>query len=348
MKKHLLLLLALSIGFVFTGCNNEDSENTEPVYEGVFITHEGNFQGANGSISLYDEEEQSIQHLLFKNVNERDISATIQSMYFDNQKKTGFIVCNAADKVEIIDSETFQSKTAPVEDLVNPRYIAVSGDFGYVTCWGAFGENYTLPDSYLAKVNLNTYSISKKTDIGGGAEGIHIVNNKAYVACYKENEVQVYDLSTDEVVAEIALTGSPYRVLEDKNGSIWVSVSGVGLVKLNTVTNQVETTVDYANIDYSGKVSLNEDKSKIYIVGSGDNSTSEIQVLDVDVETLATTPIITGERFYGVGCNPETGVIYVADHNNYAGNGKVMVYSKQGVKIEEHEVGVLPSSFVFN
>ena len=51
--------------------------------------------------------------------------------------------------------------------------------------------------------------------------------------------------------------------------------------------------------------------------------------------------------YYGLGINPHTGDIYIADAKDYMSDGAVLRYSAGGEKLDEFEVGVCPSKFAF-
>ncbi|MEH0155402.1 DUF5074 domain-containing protein [Limibacter armeniacum] len=356
-RAFLPYLLALTV--VFTSC--DDDSNETPTLQGALVINAGGFGNGDGSIDIYDEETQTIQNKAFAKANSRELAATIESILIYNGQ--GVIMCNTADKVEFFDPSTLTSLVAPIESVVVPRYAAGNGNFLYVTCWGAWGENWDLPDSYIAKIDLSTHEVVKEIPVGDGAEGILIHDGKIFVAnpyAYPAT-VEVYDISNDELVKTLSFDASPQRLVLDKNNQIWVSLtngfpaSANGVAKINPQTLEVETKVTLEGIDSYGKIALNSSKDEVLVLAvepyteenNGENLASEVWILDTDTESFDSSPVISGVSFSGIGCNPSTGNIYVAKAPSYASNGSILIYDEQGQLVDEATAGIGPYQFVF-
>ena len=50
--------------------------------------------------------------------------------------------------------------------------MSASGAKGYISCWGPWASDFTLPDSYVAVVDLNTKEVIDSLESGSGPEGI--------------------------------------------------------------------------------------------------------------------------------------------------------------------------------
>ena len=71
--------------------------------------------------------------------------------------------------------------------------------------------------------------------------------------------------------------------------------------------------------------------------------------MDVGAGRLPDEPLIPdgGTLFYGLGVDPETSEIYVADAVDYMQSGVVMRYSADGEPLGNFRVGITPGDFCF-
>ena len=338
---YLLSFLAGGLMF-FSSCDDNGREIMEQQTD-VFIINEGNFGAGNGSISIYDEEKKTITNAIIENANQGNgIGASVQSLF--THDGVGYIVCNSADKIEFISAEDYSFLANPITGISQPRYMTVVEDKGYVTCWGPW-DNWTLPESYIAVIDLASKTVIDSLECGSGPEGIIAVGNKLFIANSFETSVSVLNLSNNDH-AEIELDGAPQHFALDASGTLWVSISS-GLQPVNSSTNAKGTAVAVA--DMGSKIALDGDGLKIYLLtaepwpGTG----SEVYGFDTQTKQLDAQPLISGDSFYGIGFNAPTDIIYVADSKGFSGNGVVTVYDSQGNQLDQQTTGIGPNGFVF-
>ena len=54
-----------------------------------------------------------------------------------------------------------------------------------------------------------------------------------------------------------------------------------------------------------------------------------------------------GQMYYGLGVEPVTGDVYVSDAIDYMQKGRVLRYSKSGVKLDSFTADIIPGAFCF-
>lgn len=343
--KQLNLAFLLATIVFFYSCDNSDNPTPESVMKGTLIVNEGNFGAGNGSISLYDEANKSIDNNILKIANNgAEIDAVVQSVFI--HENTGYVVCNSPDKIEIFSTVDGKFLTNPLTDISQPRYMTVVGDKGYITCWGPWGEGYTLPDSYVAVLEINTRTIIDTLECGSGPEGILAIDNKLFIANSFETSITVIEITSGSS-QEIGVNASPSQFVYDGGSTVWISMS-TGLQSLHVSTLALSELFPATNV--SGKMAANQNASTIYLLTAQPwpGTDSEVLAFNTESKKYAATAFITGENFYGIGYNIASNSLYVSDSKGFSGNGVMYVYDSNGDLKDEQVVGIGPNGFAFN
>jgi sugar lactone lactonase YvrE len=146
----------------------------------------------------------------------------------------------------------------------------------------------------------------------------------------------------------------------DKYGHIWVACDGgnewsylpegvtmeaPSLWRIPT-KNYLRTKVfDFkAGGWFSSRLAINGAGDTIYFIYD-----ERCWAIDIATDKLPTKPFITIEDYglYGIGVDPVSEDIYIANAKDYVSNGEVLRYSPEGELIDTFEVGISPSSFAF-
>lgn len=351
-NKYILSLIFL-VSILFA-CE-PDNENPEPrgKYEsGVIIINEGNYTDADGSLSFYDKDSSKISNDIFLAENDRQLFALIQNVrIFDN---VGFIVTNSDDKIEMIDASTLKSIKTIKDDIENPNDIAVVDGLAYVSNWGTLTPDFNYLDSRITITDLSTSEVIKDIETSEFPSGVIAVGEEVFVAVGSTDEVLVIDTESNNIEDTIHVAVGPKTFHIDENGKIWVMCTGTfaspagNLVRFDPVTHALEATISLENQSPNGKMAMNGDGNQIYYQSSvGYPSTDAIFVFDITATTAPTESIIDGTNLYGIGVDPETDMIYVADANGFQGNGTIIRYNPDGTQYDTFTVGRGPSGFVF-
>ena len=93
-------------------------------------------------------------------------------------------------------------------------------------------------------------------------------------------------------------------------------------------------------------------RSRLAMNGGGDTLyfiSDAVWAVDVATGVFPSEPLLSVEGYgqYGLDVNPYNGDIYIADAKDYVSNGAVLRYDSTGKLLDEFEVGMLPSKFIF-
>lgn len=350
------LIIALAALFL-TSCKKDDDKDTMSNATNVaYIVNYGSYSGSKSEISIYNTTDQTITHNAYKAANSIDFTSNIQSMAIYNDK--AYFMSNNGDKIDIVEAKTLVQSVNPIStNITKPRYFAATGNYAYVSCWGTVDDWTTIPNSYIAKIDLSSKTVTK-IPLPGGPEGVIIVNNKLYVGLTTTNKVAVVDLTT-EAISYITVSAVPQHFALDYSNKIWVSLtsqysspfpaSSLGLAVINPQTNIVESKIDFEGIGSDGYINISSDKKTLYIMGSEPwpGTKSTIYTINTVSKTLSSSALISGEKFYGFNVNPKDDNIYVLISPSVTVNGTLKVYDKTGTLIDEETTGIGPQHVVF-
>lgn len=356
--KKLMIVVALS-ATVFTSCKKDEGKKPDPVVnvsKVAYIVNYGSYSGSKSEISIYNIDSNSVSQDAYKTANSVDFTSNIQSMEIYND--IAYFMSNNGDKIDIVDAKTLKATVNPISaDIVKPRYFAASVNTAYISCWGDVSDWTVIANSYIAKIDLTTKSVSKIA-LPGGPEGVIIVNNKLYTGLCTTNKVAVIDLSTD-AISYITVSAVPQQFVQDVDSNIWVSLvskystpfpaDSLGLAIINPQNNTVIDKVNFTGIGGEGYIHISSDKNTIYAMGNEawPGTASTIYSVDVANRTLSSTALISGENFYGFNINPDNEDVYVLKSPSATEKGTLKIYNKTGSLLEEEETGIGPHDVIF-
>ena len=326
-SKFLLSLFILSI--IFVSCDDDD----DPVlpkgdYEnGIIVSGEG---GATGSIYYVSDDYSTSESLIYKNVNGADLGVYLQSISFD--ENYAYIIVDNQHTITVVDRYTFEKVGTITTGLKKPRYMAISGNKGYVTNWGEGAWGADVDDDYIAVVDLNTLEVTSTISVSIGVERIIATNGKLFVS-HKggngtNNIVTVIDIATESSI-EIIVNDLPDDLLIDNSGNLVVLCEGkaawtgnetpASIVKINTSTNAISSELEFeAGVHPSALASSSSNLyynigNKVYEVSQSATNLPTNEFLDSSVTT-----------FYGMAVN--NGELFVLDAKDYASESDIKVF----------------------
>ncbi|NDI98100.1 hypothetical protein GWA97_03335 [Flavobacterium sp. LaA7.5] len=356
MKLNKLIVTVFAGAFFFASCSSDDdSSDNEPkgAYDnGLLILNEGGFNAGNASVSFLSEANE-LENNVFSTVNGGALLGdTGQDIGLHGDY--AYIVVNNSHKIEVVNRYTFEKVVTVTTGLDNPRYIAFSGNKGYVTNWG---DPTDATDDYVAVLDLSTNTITSNIGVAEGPEVITENNGKLYVA-HKGgygfgNTVSVINASSNTF--EIAVTvGDVPNSLAVENDRLYVMSEGLPswagtetggeLTVVNLSNNTVSGNYTFADTAHPANLVIEDDKL-YYTLDDG------IYSMDVTAAALPTAPLFTttAQGVYGVySFEVKDDKVYVGDAMDYNSNGKVYIYSITGSIEQSFTVGVIPAGFYFN
>ncbi|MBK9419986.1 MAG: YncE family protein [Flavobacteriales bacterium] len=336
--------LALIGMLAITACRKDRPDEPEVVVPnigvgGVFIPNEGNFQAGNATVSYYDIATGIATEDLYAPANGTSLGDVCQSMRLFNGK--AYVVVNNSGKVVVVDPATFVT-TATITGFASPRFLLPVGNHkAYVT---------DLYANTIAVVDLASNSITGHIPCPGWTEELALVDGKAFVTNKSHNYVYVINTATDVLEDSIAVSRGSNSICLDTHGKLWVACSGgsgtqPALYRIDPQSNTIEADFPFPTTsDSPWRLSMNSDNDTLYYL-NGD--VFRMPITSTTLPAGAFVPA-AGRNFYGLGVEPQTGVLYVSDASDYVQRGTVYRYRSDGSVANTFLAGTIPGGFVFN
>lgn len=321
-------------------CVNCSKENIQTQASDVLILNEGNFGWGNGSISHYQPTSKAVSNNVYQQANNNTpLGDVIQSAYQINNKI--YIIANNSSKIEVISSSNFTS-ISTITGFNSPRYfLPISGSIAYVS---------DLYSNSIQIVDLNSETISGSITTNGWTEKMIMHNDTVYACDMTNDNLLIINPNNHTLIDSVKLGIEPNSIVKDVNNNLWIMCSGgfqednAKLFKFNPQTRSIENTLVFGNINQSpGNLCINNNLNELYFLNN------HVYKMDVNSTSLPLTPIInnSSNTFYGLGIEPYSNDIYVADAIDYVQSGIVFRHSSNGNLIDQFNVGIIPSNFLF-
>lgn len=338
---------------IFQRCDDDSHEPKGKYSGGAVIVNEGGFGSANGTVTYVDLAGGKAEQNIFRNAGGDFAGDVVQSITFKEDR--GYLVVNGDNKIEIVDSNTFESLgTIEDPDLDKPRCVEVVGDKAYISVWGPYEDGgYSLVDSYVLVVDLKSNQVIKKIETDEGTENLLYGGKYLFASNYNfgaSNSVAVIDPLNNTLVKHITLASGPSGSVLDANGKLWVLCTGDfgasngSLFRINPVTLEVEGSID---LDINPDVDLGISPDKTHLIYSAG---IHVYSISIDAADTPAGPLFEAADVlfnYALGVDPENGNIWIADAMNFTAEGKVYIYSSSGTPINSFTAGIGPTQVVF-
>ena len=337
-------------------CKTTDPEPT-PYGDGVYIINQGAFGKNNGSLSYLSRTSSMVATNVFVQANPSlavsggsGQGGNVQD-YTEINGKGLILVDNGTvgqDKVEIVETGTFASRaTLKAPDIENPRLVIQAGpNKAYVSCWDVSGDfnagTFYKEPGYIAVVDLNTGTVSKKIPAVKGVERMVLVGSEVFVgstAYSGDKTLLVIDANTDTMKEKINFGATPEPIALDANGKLWIR-AGKDMVRINPLTRLVEQRLTFASS--LGTIAIGADKKSFYYVLNGKTSQ-----FSIDATTATGTQVLNRSFSGALGIDPKTRQLYGSVIPNYDQGGYVIRYQPDGSLIDSVKVEIAPSGFFF-
>lgn len=356
MKKQVTQSMAIGlVALIVWNCKTSDPEPT-PYGEGVYVINQGKYLGNNGSLSYLSRSSNIVSTNIFVQANPTLSTGTGSGMggnvqdYTEVNGKGLILVDNGTvgqDKVEIVEMGTFVSRaTLKAPDIENPRLVIQAGpNKAYVSCWDVSGDfnagTFYKDPGYIAVIDLNTSTVSKKIPAVKGVERMVLVDNEVFAGStgYSgDKTLLVVDANTDTVKEKINFGATPEPIAVDANGKLWIK-AGKDMVRISPRTRLVEQRLTFSASP--GAVAISADKKSFYYTLSGKTSRFSIDA------TSATGTQVIGRSFAALGVDPQTKQIYGSVIPSYDQAGYVLRFQETGTLIDSVKAEIAPSGFFF-
>jgi hypothetical protein len=265
----------------------------------------------------------------------------VQSLTFHNGR--GYIVVNGANKVVVVDANSFQY-IGVIEGLALPRFfMPVNDEVAYVSQWGADGLTGS-----LAKISLSSKKVLQTIPVGSGAEKMVLANDRLFVSNSGgyglDSTIAVLRLSDDQLLSTFTATGknpsalmlepgaTPQVVYLCKGYYLDASPSG----NLN-VTNG--SSAGYPLPPYGDDLVRDESGQFFFTtntqVYSGTGTAGNYNLVPV-----------FDQNAYGLGIDPAQNLLYCGDAKDFSSAGEVVVRRYDGTVVSRFNTGIAPGEIV--
>lgn len=336
MKKLFLLPIAAILTLASCNTNDPDEQNNfDSFTNGVFVVHEGNFQGGNASLSFFNKYTDTLMNDVFTAVNAIPLGDVAQSMV--TLGDVGYVVVNNSGKIEVVNLEDLSSK-GTITGLSSPRYICiVSNTRAYVS---------DLFSGVITIFNPQTLATSGTIAIAGQVE--EMVKTSSGVIAAGTGADQVYKINTlnNTLMDSVYVGVGPSNLTMDANGRVWILTNGgwgteaPKLVCIDPTTMSIEVSLDFTLSDFPSSLKTNGAGTVLYWTNGG------VFKMDISTPSISTTAFLNTSA-YKVNVDPQTDVIYVSDAGDFNSNGKIYRYQQNGTPVDTFNVGVIPGEFTF-
>lgn len=307
---------------------------------GVFITCEGNFTSDNATLSYYDPSTRRVENEVFLRANGMKLGDVAQSMAIRGGK--GYVVVNNSGVVYVIDTRTFRV-TGLIEGVVSPRYLHFVNDTtAYLT---------DLYDPHIAVVDTRNNRIRARIPTNGHRSTEQMVQwgDEVFVNCWSyDRKLLVIDTRREQIVDSIDVGWQPASLALDRSGKLWTLSEGDGaegptLRRIDAATRRTERVLTLPADMRPRQLALNGTRDTLYFVAR------DIWRMPADAESLPAAPFLpyAGTLYYGIGVDPRTSEVYVADAIDYVQHAAVYRFTARGVPVDTLRVGITPGSFCF-
>lgn len=337
------LLVCLFAMVIFSSCDQEEQPSISK--GNVWVINEGNFGSSNATIGVYNTNDSSYSESVFFDTNGYFIGDVLQSV--DVAGEIAYGVLNGSNTIESFETGSFESiETLEHRSIDKPRYMAIepSKNRAFVSIWGPYNTDYSLSNSKVLVLDLNSMTVIDSIGTAPGVEQIELIDNallvsRNYYGAF--NHLSIISTTDLSLKADIELPAGPDEIFLDSQGAPWVVCTSGKLVKIDVESQRIDETIDlgapiFGDVDiFDGQVYfLQGDVVKSVVLSTGE-VTERVSSLSV------TLP-------YTLGVNPFNGDIYLGDGVAYGSEGKVYHYKNGGELVQAFQVGIFPSQFLFN
>ena len=119
------------------------------------------------------------------------------------------------------------------------------------------------------------------------------------------------------------------------------------MIKIDAETRKIEWVFQFSDEEWPREIKINGTRDTIYFINK--NIYRHPVLSENEPELIIKSPYtgaFTG-GYYGLGIDPISSEIYVADAIDYVQRGMIYRFTGQGTKIDSFRAGVAPGKFCF-
>lgn len=169
--------------------------------------------------------------------------------------------------------------------------------------------------------------------------------------------ILIIDTEADKLVDSIQVKKQPTSLVIDKHNKIWTLTDGcypgspygqenAALIRIDAASREIEMTYEFEFGDFPSELCINGTKDTLYYINkhiyrcSVDSSSEPEIFIESKYEQVL-------QGYYGLGVDPMTSEVFVADAIDKVQPGMVYRYDVLGNLIDSFKVGITPGAFCF-
>lgn len=327
-----IALIGLSF-LLLSSCQKETPPAKIPQTAGtkVLVLCEGNFQWGNADMDLYLPDSNSVYPSVYKAANGQHPGDVLQSAIVEGDFLK--LVLNNSGAIITVNKSDFKFHSK-ISNLGSPRYVA------------DFSSHYFVTDLYAGKVSRLDKNGNMLGSLYTGAwtEEMAVSQGKLWVAC---RNGYLYATSNGTTWQDsLFLKKGCSWIAEDKSGKLWLLATDSGkssLFRVQPSAMKVEARFDFTATGYAQKLAMSRNKDTVFCISGG------LMAIPTEATILPSTPVFEekGANWYGLGVDPYSGIIYLANAKDYVSKGEVVVLSSSGAIFQRFACGINPGGFLF-
>lgn len=371
MRKRSLLIILIPLFLFSRGCMDDDAwyeiNDLQVEYDtllrdeirkqsGVFILNEGNFMYDNASLSYYLVDSMKNINNVFYRTNQVPLGDVAQSMTI--MDSLGYIIMNNSSKIYVINIHNFNYE-GKITGLTSPRYMhVINADKAYVTDLYAGAITIIDPLEFEILGYINTRNSASEFNQHSTEQMVQW-GKYLFTNCWNfDNKLLVIDTETDCVTDSIEVPLQPNSMVMDRFDNLWVMCDGgyqgnpaghekPALVRINPERMEISERIDFGLDELPGKLTINGTRDTLYFLN---RHAWRMPLQDEhDPEIFIESPYegsISG-GYYGIGIDPWSGEVYLADAIDQVQRGSVYRYKPDGTIIDTFQTEINPGYFCF-
>ena len=348
---YLSLLLVL-----FAGCKRDPiapagSMPPPAVVKGVYVLNEGNFGDPAGArLSLYDVDRDTVFRDVFEATNNgMHLGSTGDDIkLFDGR---AYILMSGSENIEVISLANHALQQSANYPGATPHDLLIDSlrNKAYVT---------QLFSSSILVLELSTLGSIGTVQVGPNPQGMVLSGDQLFVcnSGFGSNRtISVVDATVDTVKKTLILGEGPTAAAVAVDGKIWVACTGnafgtpVTLGKVYVIDPATTTVQDSLVFTENlwGAISIGSD-GFAYVVGITGGSFYGGPIHRIEMATKAVTMNFISGTFYAMAMDEVSGDLYLADAKNFASDGEVHIFTKNGILKKTFTVQKGPGAIAFD
>jgi hypothetical protein len=298
----------------------------------VLVLNEGNFLWNNASFDLYNPKTGQLKENVYKLANGKAMGDVLQSAAIINGNL--WLVLNNSGKILVLDTQNFKEKFS-IAGLRSPRYLYESAGKVWIS---------DLYAGMLTVVDANSGKLLKKVQTGIWSEQFLNDGVGLNVACY-DGWLRRYDTLNMVIIDSIRLNTGLQWLQRDKFGRIWALATDSGRSELFRIQPNDKSikTYRFGAGKTASRLCVSRSADTLFTLSQG------LMAIPAESDQLPSKAIFSmaGANFYGMQCDPHSGLIYFSDVGDFVSKSTVYSTDSRGHLYGNFKSGIITGGFLF-